>query len=336
MEFIYTRPVMGELKEKTIRFLHGASLDFDEGSEFTVNLMENGEILATGSRQGKVLKCLAVSKDARGRGLSALIVTELVRDAVSAGFTHLFLYTKPENGRIFETLGFYPVAGTDDVLLLENVKSGVEKFVNSLECPVKKGKIGCIVANCDPMTKGHLYLVETAARSCDFLHLFILSEDCSRFPAEVRMMLARQSVGHLRNVAVHPTGDYLISAATFPDYFIQDKACAENIHCMLDLTIFAQKFAGLLHITTRFVGSEPFSPTTDCYNRVMKEYLPSQKIEVEIVPRLEIGGLAVSAGRVRELLKKGKWEEIRELVPPATYDYLKKADWYERCGRTEA
>ncbi|CAB1252794.1 [Citrate [pro-3S]-lyase] ligase [Ruminococcaceae bacterium BL-6] len=330
MEFVYGRPVAGELKKKTIRFLREASLDFDESAEFTVCLMENGEILATGSRQGKVLKCLAVLKDIRGSGLAARIVTELVKDAVSAGFAHLFLYTKPESGRIFEALGFYPVAGTEDVLLLENVKNGAEKFVSSLDCPIKEGKIGCIVANCNPMTNGHLYLAETAARSCDFLHLFIPSEDCSRFPADVRMMLAKRAVSHLRNVAVHPTGDYLTSAATFPDYFIRDKARVENIRCMLDLVVFARKFAGPLHITTRFVGSEPFSRTADCYNRVMKEYLPSRKIEVEIVPRLEIGSSAVSAGRVRELLDEGKLEKVRELVPLATYDYLKKAGWHER------
>jgi [citrate (pro-3S)-lyase] ligase len=55
----------------------------------------------------------------------------------------------------------------------------------------------------------------------------------------------------------------------------------------------------------------------------MKEILPSFGIEVTEIPRLETGGKPVSASRVRELLKAGDLEGIRELVPPTTFEGLK-------------
>ena len=316
---------------QTKAFLHSLALDYDDGVEFTVNLIENEEIHATGSRQGNVLKCIGVSAEDRGRGYAAKIVTELVKNAVQEGFSHLFLFTKPKNSALFGGLGFYPVAATQDVLLMENIRHGVQTFVEGLECPTKQGAIGCIVANCNPFTNGHLYLVEAAAHSCDLLHLFILSEDRSMFPADVRLELAKRAVAHLHNVVVHPTGDYLISYATFPSYFIKDKTRVGEINGALDLAIFAQQFAKPLNITQRFVGTEPFSPVTDSYNRTMESYLPSQGINVVVVPRLKKDGAAVSASRVRALLAQGKLEEIRGLVPPVTYDYLERLDLHDMC-----
>jgi [citrate (pro-3S)-lyase] ligase len=104
-----------------------------------------------------------------------------------------------------------------------------------------------------------------------------------------------------------------------------------EINGALDLAIFAQQFAKPLNITQRFVGTEPFSPVTDSYNRTMESYLPSQGINVVVVPRLKKDGAAVSASRVRALLAQGKLEEIRGLVPPVTYDYLERLDLHDMC-----
>jgi [citrate (pro-3S)-lyase] ligase len=327
MEILSGNPFAGKLLCRTEEFLRRSGLDYEDGIEFTVNAVENGEILATGSRQGNVLKCIAVSGKHRGTGLSSIIVTDLVKNAVQENISHLFLYTKPENGSIFAGLGFYPVAVTQDVLLMENVRNGVQNFVKRLECPRKEGIIGSIVANADPFTNGHLYLTEMAAKSCTLVHLFILSEDRSEFSADVRLRLAKEAVKVLPNVVVHPTESYLISSATFPDYFLRDKSQRGKICGELDLAVFLENFAGPLHITRRFVGSEPFSPVTESYNRTMERVLPQGGVQVTVIPRLEQNGAAVSAGRVRELLRGGNLQAVRPLVPASTYQYLK-----ERCG----
>lgn len=142
-------------------------------------------------------------------------------------------------------------------------------------------------------------------------------------------MVQRGTAG-IRNCAVHPTGDYLISAATFPDYFLKDRARAGDVKCELDLAIFVQCFAAPLHITRRYVGTEPYSPVTEKYNEAMKSYLPPRGIEVREIRRAECGGRAISATRVRELLDKegAGAPELAELLPETTLELLR--GWKKR------
>lgn len=319
-------PFKGNKLQKLTEFLSEESLEYDEGIEFTVILRDSkGNIAATGSLEGNVLKCIAVSNSYQGEGLSAKIVTALTSQAINNGYSHLFIFTKVENTYIFNDLGFYLIASTNDVALMENRKNGISEFVNSLKSSVYDNiddNVGAIVLNCNPFTKGHLYLIETAARECSLLHLFVVSEDRSIFPAEVRYSLVKNGVKHLHNVVVHPTSDYLISSATFPTYFIKDKYKAGNINCILDLTIFSEYFAKILIIKKRFVGSEPFDIVTASYNAQMKEFLGGRGIEVIEIPRYEEDSYPISASRVRKLMTEGNYEQIKNIVPSITYEYL--------------
>jgi len=322
MEMEYGHPFSkGKLNELQ-EFLRKTGLDYDPGIEFTVNILQDEEIIATGSLDCNILKCIAVSEEHKGEGLTATIVTELQKEAFFRNLHHLFLFTKPENRAMFESLFYYPVAQTDDALLMENEKNGIQNFIASLEAPVKTGIIGAIVANCNPFTLGHRYLIETAASQCDWLHVFILSEDRSMFPAKTRFELARQSTEDLPNVTLHPTGDYLISYATFPRYFIKDKSRINDIQCGLDIEIFKKYFAPALNITRRYIGTEPLSPVTNAYNQQLKRYLPESGIQVLEIPRKEISGVPISASAVRAALEKNDYEWLKKLVPVATYQYL--------------
>jgi len=46
--------------------------------------------------------------------------------------------------------------------------------------------------------------------------------------------------------------------------------------------------------------------------------------DVVEIPRLEKDSGAISASRVRKFLKDGNFEEIRKIVPEATFRYLRK------------
>ena len=56
----------------------------------------------------------------------------------------------------------------------------------------------------------------------------------------------------------------------------------------------------------------------------MKELLPGRGIELIEIPRLEIGSPAeaVSASRVRELIKAGDFDAVRSLVPDTTFEII--------------
>ena len=327
MDMIQGRPFTGRTLEKVKKFLSSLDLKYDDGVEFSVCMEDDcGAVVASGSRQGPVLKCIGVSDEHQGEGLAATVVSELVSDAVRGGHSHLFVFTKPSNRAVFDDLGFFPMTQTADVLLMENRRGGVAKFVESLECPVKDGVIGAVVANCNPFTKGHQYLMETAASQCDFLHVFVLSAEKSLFPASLRLEMVRRGTEHMSNVAVHPTGDYLISAATFPDYFLKDRARVADVKCELHLAIFARCFAKPLNITRRYVGTEPLSPVTNRYNEAMKQILPRMGVGVVEIPRAECAGAPISATRVRALLEAGDTGNplLEQLLPKTTIEILRR------------
>ena len=316
------RPMTGTALKRLKSFLHSCGLDYDAGVDFTCALEEDGEIIATASLDGATLKCIAVSPMHQGEDLTANLITEIRREAFARGYDHLMLFTKPGNQMLFQPFGFYPVMRTADCLLMESRRDGLASYLNGFE-RIEGDRIGAIIANCNPFTLGHRYLIEEAAKQCDQLHLFILSENKSAFPPDVRMELAAKGCADLTNVHIHPTGPYLVSSATFPSYFIKDKARVDGIFCDLDIRIFAEKIAPALGITRRFVGTEPHCPVTRFYNEQLKARLPEYGIELIEIPRREENGTAISASRVRALLEENNLGQIRPLVPETTFAYLK-------------
>lgn len=320
----YGMPFSGRKRRKLIDFLKNAELDYDDQIEYTVNLVNaEGEIIASGSLHQNVLKCIAVSEGHRGLGLSARIVTNLMNRATENGHNHLFLFTKPANRTMFSELGFYKIIENNDVLLMENMRNGIQDYVKKLSRPTHcQGVIGAVVANCNPFTNGHRYLIEQAAMQCDILHLFILSENKSEFPTDVRYRLVQAGIADLPNVILHHTSDYLISSAVFPTYFIKDKVRATDANCELDILIFCEFFAKELGISKRFVGTEPFCPVTNAYNQFMKKKLPDYGIELIELPRKECDAFPVSASYVRQCMVSGDYKTIKSIVPESTYAYI--------------
>lgn len=311
-------------REQTARraLLEKTGLQEDTAVEEIALLWDADTLAATGSRQGNLLKCIAVDSAYQGEGLLSAVLTALRKSAFDAGHTHLFLYTKPENEYLFADLFFYPIAKTQKVLLMEDRAEGIGEFVRSL--PQATQDTAALVMNCDPFTLGHRHLVETAARECSQVFVLVLSEDKGRFSARDRLEMVKRGTADLPNVTVLSTGPYLISSATFPTYFLKDRDQAPQIQCALDIEIFARYFVPRLQIRRRYVGQEPISPMTAMYNEALKANLPQKGVQVVEIPRLEKTGQPISASRVRALVEAGQWEQVKTLVPQTTYDYLVK------------
>lgn len=323
------RPDSAKDKAVLQAFLAGHGLTLDREMEYSVALVDDdGKLAATGSFAGRVLKCIAVDREYQSFGLAAKVITHLVNEEYRRGRTHLFMFTKPEFKRTFSALGFHPVAEVPPALvLLDNQPDGMRRYLQ--EIFAETGDIapsGAVVVNCNPFTLGHRHLIEYAAARCAKLHVFVVWEEQSIFPPEVRYALVKQGISHLSNVVMHPGRDYVISQATFPSYFM--KTCDEwaEHYARLDLTLFARFIAPHLQIRKRFVGEEPFSAVTAVYNQVMKGLLPPCGIEVDEIPRWAAGGKAVSASRVRALLALGDLHSVKELVPAATYRFLQTVE----------
>ena len=323
MDFFLQAGVLlgSERLEKTEAFLGRMGLRYEGGADYTVQLVsEYGEILGNGCLCGRILKYIAVDGRLQGEGAALTIVSELVSEAYRRGITRLFLFTKAGNEMLFRGTGFYTVAATGDVCFMENTRNGFSRWLDTV--PRYEGSVGAAVMNCNPFTRGHRYLIETAAKQVDHLYVFVVSEDSSRFPFADRLEMVKRGTEDIPNVHVLPSGDYMISKATFPTYFIKDEGRIESIHASLDLTLFAEKIAKPLNITRRFVGTEPFCAVTRNYNETMKTILPRYGIEVVEIERT--GG--ISASRVREALDEGRISALDELVPETTLAYLKDTE----------
>ena len=305
--------------------LQQAGLTPDMDWETTVLIWEGRDLIAAASRAGNLLKCIAVDDYHQGEGLTATLLTQLRQDAFQAGHSHLFLYTKPKNREMFSSLFFYPIAETADVLLMENKENGIECFMETLPDDLCGGTVGALVMNCNPFTKGHRYLIETAAKECLRVYVFVLSEDKSYFSAVDRLEMVRRGTEDIPNVKVLPSGPYLISSATFPTYFLKDRDGAEQVHCLLDIEIFCNYYAPRLGISRRYVGTEPLSPMTAQYNEALKANLPQRGIAVHEIPRLEIG-VPVSASAVRKAFVEGDNSTLEAMLPETTYRYIKEHD----------
>jgi len=312
------------IPEELVNFWQSGGLDLKLPLDTVFAYKDNGKIIAAGGFDGNVIKGLLVDEDYQGYNLTGKIISRILEELANKGVFHVFLFTKPENIDKFNNLGFKLIVETRKAVLMERGKPDVEDYKNLLREYAKnnKGNInGVIIVNCNPITNGHLYLIETASKQVDTLHIFVLEEQRSLFPFEIRYELVKKATSYLDNVFVYPSSKYIISNATFPDYFLKglDK---NRVYAEVDVTIFGKIIAKELNVKKRFVGEEPYCPVTSVYNETMKRLLPEFGIEFIIIKRKEFNGRAISASFVRESIKKDDFKTIKQIVPDVTYQFL--------------
>jgi [citrate (pro-3S)-lyase] ligase len=310
-------------------FLAGFDLTFDGAVDYTIAFFQNDEMIATGSLAGEVLRNIAVSPKLQGEGLTANVVSQLMQQAGQRGIYHYFIYTKPSAAPMFTALGFKEVARSDSfAVLLESGLGSIDDYCRQIATEaalLPAGPRAALVVNCNPFTLGHKAVISRAVSENKGVIVLVVSEEKSLFPFAVRLQLVREGLAEYNNVLVLPAGKYIVSAATFPSYFTKGEA-TNQAQTHLDATIFARYIAPALGITRRYVGDEPYCTTTCGYNEALAEILPQHGIGLEIMPRITTGGEAISASRVRDLIRQDDWSAVKELVPVTTYRYLMSPD----------
>lgn len=311
-----------------LKLLQAEGIKRDRNLDYTVAAYDSDyNIIGTGSCFGNTLRCLAISHEHRGEGLTNKILSHLIQYQFERGNFHLFIYTKYTTYHLFKTLGFYEIVNIkDQIVFMENKKTGFSDYLNSLKNTKPKDntnykKIASIVMNANPFTLGHLYLIEKASQENDLVHLFIVSEDKSIVPFDIRKKLIMEGTKHLKNIIYHDTGYYIISSATFPSYFQKDEKDVIESHANLDIEIFI-KIAKVLDINVRYVGEEPTSLVTGIYNQIMKKKLNENGIKCEIIDRKKNNEEIISASEVRKAIKEGRFDDMKNMVPECTYKFF--------------
>ncbi len=115
-------------------------------------------------------------------------------------------------------------------------------------------------------------------------------------------------------ITVLEGSEYVISAVTFPTYFLKDLSTAAQTQMQLDVDLYTRWIAPALGASVRFVGSEPLDALTNRYNQLITNSV--------VVPRMELDGAPVSASRVRSALSLGRFGEASALCPVSSRPYL--------------
>lgn len=197
-----------------------------------------------------------------------------------------------------------------------NIYEYFNRYLKMHQLPLRleNKTVGGIVMNCNPFTIGHRYLLDQALKQVDYLYVFVVEEDKSQFPFCDRFEMVKRGTEDLKNVYVVPSGKYILSIFTFPDYF-EKTQIKEVFNPEYDLYIFADIVAPALKISKRFVGTEPLDWITRTYNEAMKKILPQKGVEVIEVERLKDEAGVISASRVRKALQDVKTNEALKLIP---------------------
>ncbi|WP_319371634.1 [citrate (pro-3S)-lyase] ligase [uncultured Ilyobacter sp.] len=318
-----------ELKEVK-DFLQKFDLGFEDDIDYTVAIREQGEIVATCSKAKDVLKCFAIDNCMQGTGITNIMLKSLQDKLFEEGIFHSYIFTKPVYESIFTSLGYSVVEKVDKVVLLEGGMCGIGKFLDkissefSIDSSTPKA---ALVMNCNPFTLGHRYLVERASANAQEVLLFVVEENKSLFPFDVRYDLVKKGVSDLKNVKVIPGGKYIISSATFPAYFLRESGEFLQAYTTLDAKIFANYFCRKFNILERFVGEEPYCDVTNSYNAALSEILVKSGVNVHVIKRKEGSEETgyISASKVRESIRENDGinsEELSRLIPESTMEFF--------------
>ena len=353
---------------------------------------DEGAILAGAGIAGDVLKCLAVSEQMRSEGLLVPLVSHIL--ALRQG-RPVKVFTKPEYRAVFESLGFHLLAEAPLAILLENGHGLERycDYLRSHAQPGRCGVV-VMNANPFTLGHAyllseaaarvdHLFVIPVKEDRSDFPYAerlaMIRAGACSTDPScstELSCHSERPLCHSERSeesssaiptsdiampthadakITVLDGSDYVISAATFPTYFLKDLSQAAETQMRLDTDLYARWIAPALGASVRFVGSEPFDALTDHYNQLIPDAV--------IIPRLEQASAvptsadnyfsgrcpknqfpsdiampthadAISASRVRAALDAGHFREAAALCPQTTWPYLLAA-LVERALRLE-
>ncbi|SEF85344.1 [citrate (pro-3S)-lyase] ligase [Caloramator fervidus] len=323
MEIIETKEL-----DKVENFLKDFDLSLEKDVDITLIAVEDGRIIGTCSASGNIIKDFAVSSEYQNEGVASKLLTQIQNRLFDKGVYETFIFTKPQNRHIFEGLGYRFVEGSEDVILLEGGLANVEKYVKNMfiKSGLSSNEKACLVMNCNPFTLGHRFLIETASKENEEVVVFVVEENKSLFPFDVRLKLVKEGVKDLKNVRVMPGGKYIISSATFPSYFLRKEDVRLKAYTRLDAKIFGRYIAKEFNIKRRYVGEEPYCKVTKAYNSALLEILPSFGVEVKVVERLKVDGVKISASFVRNLIKQGKIYETKKFLPSTTYEFLISSD----------
>ena len=305
--------------EKVKDFLLRFSLKLDQDITKTFYMEDEDNIVGTISCANYIIKDLAVDPNYQSENVAGKLVNAMIMYFSQNEIYSYQVFTKPMYKNIFLSLGFKEIVSTDKVIMLEGGTSSINDELDKIKKQLdmrfavldETSDICALVINGNPLTTGHVHLIEYASSLHQMVVVFIVEENKSVFTFEERLSMAYLATKRLANVCVIPSTKYIVSSLTFPTYFLKDGNEVNEEHAKIDALIFKEYFMKKLFIKKRYLGEES-NPKMINYNNTLKEIL---KDKVVIIPRLCEDSQAVSASRVRSLIEQNKVDEALAYIP---------------------
>lgn len=185
--------------------------------------------------------------------------------------------------------------------------------------------IGSVAVNCNPMTNGHLALIEYASNNVNFLYVIVIQEDKSEISFKDRYEMVKLACANLDNTQVIKGGQFVCTEYIAPEYFVKDEQTSGSVDFGMESFYFGNFIAPTLNIKKIFLGEEPICQVTAAYNKHMKATMPQYNIELTIIPRIvDDECRPISASRVRSYIKLEQWTKVQNLVPPRVFKYIRE------------
>ena len=317
---IIKEAILQEELNRVEKFLNKFDLILDKTITKTLYVEDDYQnIIGTISTCDYIIKCLAVDNNYQSENLASLLVNEVLNDFRINKIYNYQVFTKHNYKNVFLSLGFKEIIETEKVIMLEGgayfIKDKISEMKNVINNTFsytdESSDIGCVVINGNPLTNGHMQLIEYAARKHKMLLLFVVEENKSMFSFEERFSMTYLCTRRLQNVCVLPSSNYIVSSSTFPSYFLKSRDEALEEYNKIDALIFEKYFIKELFIKKRYVGQETRLEMVD-YNNTLKDIL---KDKLEIIDRYTLDDEIISASKVRSLIEKNDIDEALKYIP---------------------
>src|SRR5690554_2740578 len=89
-------------------------LNINDKTDYTTGLFINNKLVATGSLYKNIIKLIAIKKEYQKENLLSLIITNLITELTTRGYSKYFLFTEESNTKYFTNLGFKEVIRSEE------------------------------------------------------------------------------------------------------------------------------------------------------------------------------------------------------------------------------
>lgn len=231
------------------------------------------------------------------------------------------------------------LAGTSLLSLYETRSGSFDEWASSARAMIeekfgKECKPACLIFSSNPVTIGHRYIMELAAKRSKALVILVLENISTvngngnpeknhfALPFEQRLKMTQTIAKSIDNVLIMPSGPFLTNRDQVPKGLLADNSKIARAHADLFYTFFFEKVCKALEISCFFAGDEPRDELEEIALNVLRQKGSAYGVPVRIAERKRVDERYVCSSLVRDAMNDGDESAIRPYVPENVVDEI--------------